>query len=66
MEQLHVTVLGSIKVNQVRIDDQLDLKFKPGLYLQTEAFLSKNTNKLCTLTEQVLHTSYYSKMAGYE
>lgn len=66
MEQLHVTELGSVNVNQVKIDDQIDLTFKPGLYLQTEAFLSKNTNKLCTLTEQVLHTSFYSKMAGYE
>ena len=66
MEQLQVTELGSVKVNQVMIDDQLDQTYKPGLYLQTEAFLNKNTTKLCSLNEQVAHTVFYSQIAGYD
>ena len=66
MEQLQVTELGSVKVNQVVIDDRLDQAYRPGLYLQTEAFLNKNTTKLCSLHEQVTHTVFYSKIAGYD
>ena len=66
MEQLQVTELGSVKVNQVMIDDRLDQTYKPELYLQTEAFLNKNTTKLCSLNEQVAHTVFYSQIAGYD
>ena len=66
MEQLQVTELGSVKVNQVMIDDRLDQTYKPGLYLQTEAFLNKNITKLCSLNEQVAHTVFYSQIAGYD
>ena len=66
MEQLQVTELGSVKVNQIMIDDRLDQAYRPGLYRQTEAFLNKNTTKLCSLHEQVTHTVFYSKIAGYD
>ena len=65
MEKLHVIRLGSVKVEQVLIDDKLDLTFKPGVYRQTEAFLNQNVTKLCSLKEQVELTQIYSKIAGY-
>jgi len=65
MEELQITALGSVKVEKVQINNSLDHSFKPGLYLQTEAFLNQNTSKLCSLPEQVEHARIYSQMAGY-
>jgi len=65
MEQLQVTPLGSVKVESVPLEDKLDHDFKPGLYLQTEAFLKQDATHFCTLEEQVKHTEFYEKMAGY-
>ena len=65
MEQLQHTPLGSVQVKHVNLDDKLDRDFKPGLYLQTEAFLNEDTDDFCTLQEQVEHTKLYSEMAGY-
>ena len=39
MEKLRVQKLKSISEEPVEIDDTLDKKFKPGLYLQTLSFL---------------------------
>lgn len=39
LEQLQVQNKGSIKIEQVEIDDVLDKAFKPGLYKQVETFL---------------------------
>jgi predicted dehydrogenase len=65
MEQLQVTPLGSVKVESVPLEDKLDQDFKPGLYRQVEAFLRQDTTHFCTLEEQVKHTEFYEKMAGY-
>lgn len=53
MEQLVVQNLQSFAVEAVAIDDTLDKDFKPGLYRQTEAFLSgKPDPRLMSLSEQ--------------
>lgn len=65
MEQLHVTKIGSVAIDQIVLNDQLDKNFKPGLYLQTKAFIDNNCENLCSLSEQVNMISIYSKMAGY-
>jgi predicted dehydrogenase len=66
MEQLQITPLGTVKVESVPLEDQLDHDFKPGLYRQSEAFLQKDATNFCTLEEQMKHTELYSKMAGYD
>ena len=38
MESLQMQALGSVAVNPVQIDDAMDKKFKPGLYLQTKQY----------------------------
>ena len=65
MENLYVTHRGSINLDSVSLDDSLDLKFKPGLYLQTKAFLKDDPTFLCTLYEQSKMIDLYSDMAGY-
>lgn len=65
MEQLHVTPLGTVRIDEVEIDDQLDKDFKPGLYLQTKEFLSNSDEHFCQIEQQLNHCSIYDEMAGY-
>ena len=66
LETLQVQEIGSVSVNPVEIDDSLDTRFKPGLYLQTKAFLEKNCTNFCTIFEQKeMIDNFYIKMAGY-
>lgn len=65
MEKLSIQKKGSIKVENVELDDQLDIDFKPGLYKQVEAFLSKKKDgKLLTINDQVKHLEFYEKIDG--
>lgn len=65
MEHLQVTMLASVKVEPVEIDDALDKAFKPGLYAETKAFLNHDDALFCTIDEQLAHGAIYSEMAGY-
>ena len=65
MEQLQLQDKGSVKVYAVEIDDHLDKEFKPGFYLETKAFLEGETNRLCSLEEQLRHLNLiYDKILG--
>ncbi len=67
MESLQIQVLGSVAVNPVEIDDHLDKEFKPGLYLQTKAFLENNDTNFCAVQEQKeMIDRYYLQMSGYK
>jgi predicted dehydrogenase len=65
MEQLQVIPLGSVKAENVELDDRLDKEFKPGLYAQTKAFLDGDDRLLCSADEQLQHCAIYDRMAGY-
>jgi predicted dehydrogenase len=65
MEHLQVTSLASITLDKVHLDDELDIRFKPGLYRQTQAFLSKEERYFCTVEAQLMNAKIYSEMAGY-
>ena len=67
MESLQIQQLGSVAVNPVAVDDQLDKAFKQGLYLQTKSFLENNFSRFCTLREQKeMIEKYYLPMSGYK
>jgi len=66
MESLMVQKRGSIKQEVVEIDDDLDTRFKPGLYLQVEAFLNNHIERLCSLDEQLSLFPVYEEMASYK
>lgn len=65
MEQLHFQKKGSVAVELVDVNNELDIKFKPGLYKMTTHFLEENFNNFCTLKEQVDKFDIYCKMANY-
>lgn len=65
MEELHILKLGSFELEKVILDDSLDKKFKPGLYLQTKAFLENDDILFTNIDKQLINCEIYNKMAGY-
>ncbi len=65
MEKLSIQNKGTVRIEEVPIDDKLDLQYKPGLFKQVEAFLSeKHDNRLLTIDEQLKHLDFYEKIDG--
>ena len=63
MEKLAIQELNSVAVNEVKIDDKLDVDYKPGVYLETKEFLSDTpSNKLKTIAEQVDSLKIYDEI----
>lgn len=57
LEQVQVQELNKIAIETAEIDDTLDQKFKPGLYLMVEAFIdSINLDRLPTISEHCQNT----------
>ncbi|KOO06685.1 Gfo/Idh/MocA family protein [Vibrio hepatarius] len=65
MEKLQIQKLGSITIEPFEVDDVLDEKFKPGLYLQVECFLNNESDSLCSIHEHKDNAKVYALMAGY-
>ena len=53
MEDIHVQQKGSINVIKHDFDLSLDEKYKPGLYLQVEEFISGVNNRLPSIKEHI-------------
>ena len=67
METLQIQELASVNINSVELDDMLDKEFKPGLYLQTKAFLDNEFTRFLSLQEQKeMIEKYYLSMSGYD
>lgn len=64
-ERLHIVEHGSVQVNEVLIDDELDKKFKPGWHEQTKAFIQSDDSLLCSIAKQNEHCRIYDLIAGY-
>ncbi|OLS19111.1 MAG: hypothetical protein HeimC2_42690 [Candidatus Heimdallarchaeota archaeon LC_2] len=45
LEKLQVQKIGSVKIEEWEIDDRLDEKFKPGLYLQVKEFMANQQSE---------------------
>jgi len=66
LETLQVQDRGSMNVSPIEIDDVLDRQFKPGLYLQTKAFLSAEWRQLLSIEEHSRNADVYEAMEkGY-
>ena len=66
LEKLHVQRLGKVTVEEIEINDELDIEFKPGLYEQTRAFINKTslTENLLSITEGLDMMKVYEDMNG--
>jgi predicted dehydrogenase len=62
LEKLYEQRIGTVTINEIKIDDELDLQFKPGLYRQTKAFIDSEVMKLKSIKRQLSDFEYYAKM----
>jgi len=63
LEKLKVQNKGTITVEDYdNIEYDLDLKYKPGLYVQVESFIGKNVKYLKSIKEQYDDLKFYEKI----
>ncbi|MEE9379261.1 MAG: Gfo/Idh/MocA family oxidoreductase [Candidatus Lokiarchaeia archaeon] len=62
LEKLKIQKLKSVAIEEVNIDDQLDIKFKPGLYRQLKAFLKHNTNNFINIHKHATRLEIIDKI----
>ena len=62
IEKLQIQNIGSVVVNYIEIDDKLDNDYKPGLFLQTNAFLDGKQDTLLSIEEHFKNLLYYEKI----
>lgn len=66
LEKLHVTKRGSVAITEVELDDDLDQRFKPGLYRQNAAFLGgEGAALLVTLDQAIDLIALADRMGGH-
>ncbi|MFW9947292.1 MAG: Gfo/Idh/MocA family oxidoreductase [Candidatus Odinarchaeota archaeon] len=59
LEKLRIQKKGSITIEEVTLDDELDVKFKPGLYREVQAFINDNFERFVDIHQQVKHLKYF-------
>lgn len=64
LEQLHIQKSGSFEIKKIEIDDHLDRQFKPGLYLQTEAFINNKFERFSSIENQLENCKIYDLMTS--
>lgn len=65
MERLQIMPIASTAASMVQLDYSLDQEYKPGLFLQTQAFLGGDDQRFCTLAQQEKNLAIYGKISGY-
>lgn len=65
LEHLYCCKVGSLESVQLKIDDAIDAKFKPGLHRMVTNFLSGDHADLPELGSQLNRWKIYEKIAGY-
>lgn len=63
MEELQIQIKGSVAINKVDLDTDIDKQFKPGLYEQTKHFIEGDISEFITIAEQTKMLNIYSMIA---
>ncbi|MBQ7209006.1 MAG: Gfo/Idh/MocA family oxidoreductase [Lentisphaeria bacterium] len=67
MEKLQQTLRGTVSVEDVPADYEIDTKYKAGLFAEIDAFLNGvDRSRLCTLHKQIECLPFYNRIANYE
>ena len=66
IEEVKIMKKGSVTVSEFLVNNELDINFKPGLYLQVKAFISNDYTHLCSIKEQIKNAEIYNQIAGYK
>lgn len=62
LEKLQVQEIGSLSCKFVAIEDELDRKYKPGLYRQVLNILKADFDSLCSINEHILNLAFYENI----
>ncbi len=62
LEKLQIQKLKSVAIEEVKINDQLDIKFKPGLYRQLKAFLKGDTSNFINIHQQTSRLEIFERI----
>ena len=66
IESLQIIRKGSVSIEPIPLNDQMDKDFKPGLYEQVSRFIKRHPDGLCTLRDQLRHWPLFTKIANYK
>lgn len=67
MEKLQQTFRGTVSMEEVPVDYEIDTKYKAGLYAEVNAFLNGvDQSRLCTIDEQIACFPFYNRIANYK
>ena len=64
LEKLYIQKIGSVTIEEILLEDDIDKKFKPGLYRQVQAFIEDETSSMLKIQEQSTNLSYYQTIGG--
>lgn len=59
LEELYIQNIGSVAIDKINIDDQLDRKFKPGIYRQIEEFIFKPQTSILNIANHSNHVKTF-------
>lgn len=62
LEKLKIQKKGSIIIKEMKIDENLDIRFKPGLFREVEAFLNDDKRDFTDIFKQVSQLGIYKKI----
>lgn len=65
LEKLSIQSAGKLQTEQVPLNDEKDISYKPGLYMQVKSWLQKDYGNLCTINEQLSMMKWYYQIANY-
>lgn len=60
LEKLQIIKLKSVALEEVKIDDQLDIKYKPGLYRQLKAFLEGDSSNFINIHQHAARLEVFN------
>ena len=65
LEKLKLIKIGKMQMHDIKFNDLLDKKFKPGIFTQTKKFIENDNDLFCSLSEQIENMKIFYKIAGY-
>ena len=66
LEKLFIQRKGSLNIEEIKIDNNLDELYKPGLHNEVKHFIMGDRKSLCSLSEQINNFKWYYKIANYK
>ncbi len=65
LEKLSIQKIGNLQAEQVFLNDEKDISYKPGIYMQVESWLKEDYKNLCDIDEQLIMMKWYYKIGNY-